>query len=130
MTEHDRIMELESYQMPTAQYRAFLESVKEKWYVETRPFSDGAVQSGTVAEVLRDKFNIPVCLRVALGDGGYDFISVDRISFFEADEYFDADYGDYQDFDKTREWVLSQGYVYDETECVYRHPETGEEICW
>ena len=47
-------MELESYQMPTAQYRAFLESVKEGWYVETRPYSDGAVQSGTVTEVLRE----------------------------------------------------------------------------
>lgn len=130
MTEHDRIMELESYQMPAAQFRAFLESVKERWYVETRPFSDGLVQGGTVTEVMRDKFGIPVCIRVKSGDGCGDLISVERISFFEADGYFDADYSEYQDFDKTREWVLNQGYVYDEDDCVYRHPDTGEEICW
>lgn len=130
MKGYDRIADRENCQMPSEQFKEFLRYVREKWYVETRPFPDGAVQEGTVIEVLRDKFDVPVCLRVKSGDGEQDLIAVDRVSFFEADSYFDAEYDGYQDFDKTREWVLSQGYVYDEEDCVYRHPETGEEICW
>ena len=128
MRKHDRIIGMKSYTMPAQQYHSFLEHVKNGWYVETQPSTDGVIQSGTVIGIICDKFGIPACLKVQSGDNLADHIPVDRVSFFEAEDYFDAD--DYLDFDETREWVLNQGYVFDEENCTYRHPDTGEEICW
>lgn len=116
--------------MSAADFQKLLRYIDEDWYVETRPMSDGSVQGGTVKDILRDRYGVPVCLKVASGDGEIDFISVDRVKLFEAYSGFGIDTTAEPDFDSTRDWVLSMGYEFIEDECLYRHPETGHEICW
>lgn len=130
MDSYRIIMQRESANMFNPEYRAFLDCVDKNWYVETPPLKDGTVQGGTVTKVIRDKFRVPVCLEVDSGDGKKDRISVERISFFEPYNSFVSNYDDYEDQEAMEEFVRDLGYVFDEEECVWRHPETGDELIW
>lgn len=119
------------------QMRAFLDLVGPKWYIETAPDGDGECQGGTVDKVFRDKYGIAVCFRVKLdepyGRKKYDYISADRVSFFEPYDLWVSSFEDYDDtctFEWINNYLAEQGYVYIEDECVWRHPETGEEYCY
>ena len=130
MNLEERIKQLDSVEMAAADFQKLLRYIDEDWYVETRPMFDGSVQGGTVQDILRDRYGVPVCLKVISGDGEIDFISVDRVKFYESYSGFSIDSVDEPVFDRTREFVLGMGYEFIEDECLYRHPETGHEICW
>ena len=127
MTKYEKLMAMEDL---TPKERAFLDCVDKRWYVETRPLSDGYVQGGNVTKIIRDKYGVPVCLQVKDGGEKTDYISVERISFFEPYNNFISDYTDYEDYSDTCRGLEEDGYVYDKDECVYRHPKTGHEFCW
>ena len=110
--------------------RAFLDYVSKKWYVETAPDKNGDVQGGNVTKIIYDKYGVPVCLQVDDHGGKSDYISVERVTFFEPWDCFVSDYSDYEDSDRVHDFLIGNGYVFDEEECLYRHPETGEEVCW
>jgi len=74
--------------------RAFLDLVKAGWYIETAPCVDGMCQGGTVAKVIRDKYGIPVCFKTD-GSDDTDWISADRVMFFEPKDEWVADCWDY-----------------------------------
>ncbi len=67
--------------------RQVMDNIDKKCYVETRADLEGEIQGGTVDKIIRDKYGIPVCVRVVCTPPGqkpqYDFIEVSRISFFE-----------------------------------------------
>ncbi len=133
MTKYERIKQMEDLS-PNEKFLRY--AVDKKWYVETIPDSDGRPQGGTVTKVIRDRYKIPVCLEVQSGDGVKDRIPVDRVAFFE--QYSNCGYGreifeDYEcdyDHDELVESLLAAGYIYDEEEFEYRHPKTGDVVCW
>ena len=68
----------------SSKYRAMLTYIKPGCYVEV----DSPQQNGTVIRVIKNKYGIPVCVEVESGDGGWDYISLGDVSFFEPyDEY-------------------------------------------
>lgn len=74
--------------------RAFLDLVKTGWYIETAPCVDGVCQGGTVAQVIRDRYGIPVCFKTESEDDA-DWISADRVMFFEPKDEWVNDCWDY-----------------------------------
>lgn len=83
--------------MDTPSYRNMLNNIHIGCYVE----ASTTTQYGYVKKIIRNKFGVPVCVHV-LYEGGeenkkkYDYISVDRIDFYEPcnlvvanEEYYD-----------------------------------------
>lgn len=82
--EFEDIMKLDGYELPTCSYRNLLDNVHKGCYVE----AISSKQSGTVESIIRNRLGIPVCLKVRYGDDqAVDFISVDRVSFWEMYSY-------------------------------------------
>ena len=80
----------------TPSYRNMLDNIHLGCYIE----SESTGQYGDVVKILNNKHGVPVCIKVSYenddGKKHYDYISVDRISFYEPcshsvsnDEYFD-----------------------------------------
>ncbi len=85
--------------LSTPSYRNMLDNIHKGCYVE----AESTKQGGTVVQIIRNKSKVPVCVKVLIGTDAskkfYDYISVDRISFYEPysyevpnDEYYDGDY--------------------------------------
>lgn len=124
---YDRVMKLNR----TPEQRAFLNYVDVGWYIESQPDKDGLVQSGTVTGVIRDRYHVPVCLKIESGSGEKDVVSVDSILFYEPDKMFITDFWEYNEantVESANEYLAANGYVYDEDEGCWRNTETGEEV--
>ncbi|MPM13741.1 hypothetical protein SDC9_60100 [bioreactor metagenome] len=77
-------MKMRGVKQPSSKFRAMLTYIKPGCYIE----AENPQQNGTVAQVITNKYGIPVCAKVESGDGGWDYISMDSVSFFEPyDEY-------------------------------------------
>ena len=118
--------------------RSFLCNVQNGWYIETAPEEDGSCQGGEIDKIIRDQYGIPVCLRVPCnsknGKRKYDYISVDRIDFYEPSGWFADDANSletYKTFEELDAEFKAFGYTeYDEEEGCWRNPTTGEEACF
>jgi hypothetical protein len=91
---YEDIMKLESHEMSTYSYRNLIDNVHKGCYVEAA----SSQQAGVVESIIRNRLGIPVCLKVRYGeDASVDYISVDRVSFWEPYSYCvpDETYCDY-----------------------------------
>ncbi len=129
----DKLMKMEGCEMSNASYRAFLDYVVEKCYVE----SASTTQAGTVKKVIRNRHGIPVCLQVTYGgdDGSkpkIDYISADRVSFFEPWREYTSDLWEYdrEGQEAFVEDLLQSGYHWDDDRGCYYNPETEDEVIW
>lgn len=103
--------------------------VKPKCYIETMPDRDGIVQSGEVKKVIRDKYHIPVCLKIKSGDGRTDYVPIDRITFFEPyDHDYDYHLDNYRTDDEIEDEFEAYGYEYNVEKERWENPKTGEVI--
>lgn len=85
--------------LSTPSYRNMLNNIHIGCYIE----AESTGQGGDVIEIIRDKNQIPVCIKVSYKPENskraiQDYISVDRISFYEPydfvvsnEEYYDDD---------------------------------------
>lgn len=92
------LIKLNGWQMFTSKYRAMLDYLEPKCYVEAQS-SD---QHGIVDKVIRNSKGIPVCVRVKSkdvdsGKSITDYISVDRIDFFEPYRFYTMDEFEYSE---------------------------------
>ena len=111
----------------TPKYRAFLDLVTPGFYVESSDTGKG----GTVKKVLKDSKGVPYDLKVERA--GKTFIMPVRdVDFFEPYDSWISDYDEYdfEYWDSLHDNLISQGYVYDEENYQYVHPETGDVVCW
>lgn len=78
----DEIMKLKGTEMDTGHYRYLLDNVEPSYEV----VAYSTQQGGTVEKVIRNRYGVPVCLKVRAGENDeiVDYISVDRVSHFEA----------------------------------------------
>ena len=91
---YEDVMKLESHEMSTYSYRNLIDNVHKGCYVEAA----SSQQAGIVESIIRNRLGIPVCLKVRYGeDASVDYISVDRVSFWEPYSYCvpDETYCDY-----------------------------------
>ena len=108
--------------------REFLDNVDVKWYVETEADKDGKVQNGNVTGVLRDRFGIAVCLELEGGTEDVDYISADRVSFWEPWDYYFANPDDYEDLEDVERKLRDLGYSPSEQDPdIWVNKETGDE---
>lgn len=81
---YEDIMKLDSNELPTSSYRNLIDNVHKGCYVE----AISSQQAGIVDSIIRNRLGIPVCLKVRYDeDGSVDYISVDRVSFWEPYAY-------------------------------------------
>lgn len=76
------IMALNTYcyeRLSLLSFRNMLDNVHRGCYIEACSTN----QSGTVEAIIRSMNGVPVCLKVRSGDGSIDYISVERVSFWE-----------------------------------------------
>lgn len=122
----EELMKLKGLCQPSASYRNMLDNIHPKCYVE----ASSTGQYGTVEDLVRNKYGIPVCIKVRYGDdNSVDYISVDRIDFWEP---FDSRVPDseYQmTFDEQQKMVLAMGYHWDEGREVYVNDD-GDTLVW
>lgn len=91
--DYDEIMKItnEGYRrISTLSYRNLLDNIHKGCYVE----SESTRQAGTVTQVIRNQYGLPVCLKVEYDHEGLtldDYISVDRISLWEPYSYYVSD---------------------------------------
>lgn len=119
----------------TPHMRAVYTYIKPGCYVECRPDKDGFVQGGTVKKIIKDKYGIPVCVQVDRTPEGnerkrYDYISMERVWFFEPYDEWVSDYSDFVTKEEMDESMAKYGYYFDEKKCCYINPETGDELGW
>lgn len=110
--------------------RQMLDNLDVNCYVETAKDADGYAQSGTIKKVLRDQFGIPACVQITRNnaEGRYEYISTDRIVFWEPYDHINGDVSDYISIDEEIEFLENQGYIYDEEEDMWLDPKTGEKF--
>lgn len=72
--------------MRTPTLRNFCDNVHIGCYVETGG-GDGMMQHGVVTKIIRNRFGIPVALKVACSDTEFDadYIAVDRVTYYQLD---------------------------------------------
>jgi hypothetical protein len=78
------INSLDGWKLNNSEYRAMLDYIEPKCFIE----ASATGQWGTVVKVIRNKDKIPVCIKVRYSNrhgknNMIDYISVDRIDFFE-----------------------------------------------
>jgi len=76
---YERLMKLDSRRASGVEYRKMLDLISPGDYVE----APSAEQGGEVLDIIRNMYGFPVCVMVKHGSGKADFISVDRIEFWE-----------------------------------------------
>jgi hypothetical protein len=125
------IVKLDGWKMSDVKYRAMLDHINPRCYVESQSTS----QWGEVDKVIRNKQGVPVCVRVTGADdrGNFvDYISVDRIDFFEPYDCYTSDINEYN-VEAEQEYInslLRSGYIWDDDKCCYYNAETGDEVIW
>lgn len=88
--DFDKLITMDGWYMGDLSYRAMLDYIAPKCFVE----ASSTGQHGNVLQIIRNKFGIPVCVKV----DGYeccDYISVDRIDFFEPWDTYASSLNDY-----------------------------------
>ena len=108
--------------------RQMLDNLDVNCYVETGEDADGYVQSGTIKKVLRDQFGIPACVQITRNnaEGRYEYISTDRIVFWEPYDHINGETWDYVTSEEEEEFLRNAGYIPLEEECAWMDPKTGE----
>ena len=86
-------MKLNGWLLDDARYRAMLDYVAPKCYVEASTTNQG----GKVLSVIYNMYDVPVCLKVRHGSGKIDYISVDRIDFWEPYDDRCINIGEYEE---------------------------------
>ena len=139
----ESLMSMCSNNMSNGSYRNMLDNVHPGCYVE----AESTMQGGTVVGVIRDKSGVPACFKVkyvrGVGDDyvdgdedcaeieGFDYIPVDRITFYEPFSYCVPDDEYNWELEEMHvKWLLEQGYHWDDDRCCYYNNETGDEIAW
>lgn len=96
------IIKLKGWQMTDTLYRAMLDYIAPKCYVE----AESTGQYGTILKVIRNIKGLPVCVKVKCkvltGENNKtttttDYISIDRISFFEPYNTYCISVNEYSD---------------------------------
>ena len=113
-------------------FRNLLDNIHPKCSVE----AEGTHQHGDVVEIVRDRYGIPVAVKVAYEekseDGtteeGMDYIAVSDITFWEPFDHCVPD-ENYWDSSEYVQKLLDNGFVWDD-ERGYYNAETGESIIW
>lgn len=94
------VRDSESVFLGTSSYRNMLDNIHKGCYVE----AGSTGQAGTVISIIKNKDRIPVCVKVSYKEENdktyYDYISVDRISFYEPYSYSVPDYEYSDNFEK------------------------------
>lgn len=108
--------------------RQMLDNLDVNCYVETAKDADGYAQSGTIKKVLRDQFGIPACVQITRNnaEGKYEYISVDRITFWEPYDHINGETWDYATVEEEEDFLRSEGYIFVEEEGAWQDPITGE----
>ena len=121
-------MKLNGWFLGDARYRAMLDYIAPKCYVEASTTRQG----GEVLDVIYNMYDVPVCLKVRHGSGKIDYISVDRIDFWEPFNNFYTDLSEYEDSEGEGlvEALLEAGYVWDDKRECYYNEEYDDEIDW
>ena len=86
-------MKLSGWLLDDARYRAMLDYIAPKCYVEASTTNQG----GKVLSVIYNIHNVPVCLKVRHGSGKIDYISVDRVDFWEPFNECCINLGEYEE---------------------------------
>lgn len=90
--QHEQLVAREGLVMPSDRYRKMLDLIAPRDYVE----AESTKQCGTVNAVIRDATGWPVCVEVGDKNRGFDYISIDRIDFWEQYQYVGEGYGFYE----------------------------------
>jgi hypothetical protein len=96
---HDNLLKLDGWKLSDPEYRSILDYIEPKCYIE----ASSSGQWGTVEKVIRNKNGIPVCVKARYSDNHgknnlVDYISVDRIDFFEPYSRYVSDLGQYNNY--------------------------------
>ncbi len=99
--KYSDIVKLKGWQMTDTLYRAMLDYIAPKCYVE----AESTAQYGTIVKVIRNRNGLPVCVKVKcevyINDNKTitvdDYISIDRISFFEPYDTYCISVNEYSD---------------------------------
>lgn len=133
--EWEDLKGMTSRNMSNAAFRNMLDNAHPGCYVET----PGGRQGGTIEEIIRDRYGMPACFKVRYpvrSEGedtvtGIDYIPVDRIHFYEPYSFaVPNDAYDWELDEATKEYLLENGYRFDEETCCYIHDQTGDVVCW
>lgn len=122
-TDYRNVMQMEGLLISNPRYREMLDYIEPKCYVEASTTGQG----GTVLKVIYNMYNLPVCVKVKHGSGRTDYISIDRIDFWEPFRECAPNLNIYQDEEDYAETLLANGYVWDEERGCYYNEETGDE---
>lgn len=124
--DYDVLMGMSSYYLPSSSYRNMLDNIHPGCYVE----AESTIQGGTVDSVIRNKYGIPVCIKVRYGeDNSIDYISADRVSMWEPYNTFVPDSEYSSTFEELKQLLLDDGYWWNEEKGVYIN-EKGDEAVW
>lgn len=119
-------MKLNGWKMTDSCYRAMLDYIAPKCYVE----ASSTNQSGTVLKVIYNLNKVPVCLKIESASGKTDYVSVDRVDFWEPFDEYVSDLSEYIDETEIINELISSGYEWDDSRSCYYNEETGDELAW
>lgn len=126
---YDEVMKMtnSNYEhISTSSYRNLLDNIHNGCYVEAQ----STHQYGKVEGIIRNLLGVPVCLKVRPGsDEPIDYISVDRISFWEPCNYAVSDSEYETTYEEDIAFLEDAGYHWDESKGVYRN-DKGDEVIW
>lgn len=124
--DYDVLMKMDGFCLPSPSYRNMLDNIRKGCSVE----SESTGQGGVVESVIRNKYGVPVCIKVRYGeDDSVDYISADRVSFWEPYGSFIPDDEYSRDMDDEVQALLDDGYWWDKEKGVYINDE-GDEVVW
>ena len=89
---HELLVSRDGLYMPSDRYRRMLDLIAPRDYVE----ASSTKQCGDVSAIIRDANGMPVCVEVGDWKKGPDYISIDRIDFWEQYTYVGEGYGHYE----------------------------------
>lgn len=114
-------------------FRNLLDNIHPRCEVE----AEGTNQYGEVIDIIRDRYGIPVVVKVRYeeenDDGeveeGIDYIAMADITFWEPYDHCAPD-ENYYDYKETEKRLMSMGYKWDDERGCYYNAETGDEAVW
>lgn len=116
-----------------AAFRNMLDNIHLRCSVE----AEGTHQYGDVTGIIRDRYGIPVAVKVhyesecANGEvvSGVDYIAMADITFWEPyDSWVPNE--NYEDDSSIVDDLLESGYVWNDDMCCYYNAETGDRVVW
>lgn len=113
-------------------FRNLLDNVHLKCSIE----AEDTHQHGDVVGIIRDRYGIPVAVKVQYEEEiddqttiqGIDYIAMADVSFWEPFDHWVPN-ENYYDYDELEQRLLSEGYVWDD-ERGYYNAETGDSVIW